>query len=200
LCKRDSFLLFLGTAALLAAIGIVDVRCGSSVVTTGRPSTTTELSTTQSVAPGEGSSAAELPATPAADFGFVAMYGPYGRSGLDTFAGRFTKDLIPGQATAGLRLTDEEMEDLYRDLTRMDIFGYPDSLDPSNTGVTASTPTSLWLKVRAGGMEWTISYVHGDSPKTEQAEAFVDWFEKLRRMIDATPEYQGMPPTKGGYA
>jgi hypothetical protein len=200
---RDGLLLWLGmlgTVVLLTVLGVVGSGCASSASTTVTSSMTAELSATHSLTTGESSSAMELPAIAPADFGFVATYGPYGRNGLDTFASRLTKDLIPGQATTHLRLTDEEMQDLYQDLTRMDIFGYPASLDLSNTGITGSTPISLWLKVRAGGLETTISYVHGDSPKTEQAKAFVAWFEKLRRMIEATPEYQGMPPIKGGYA
>jgi hypothetical protein len=82
----------------------------------------------------------------------------------------------------------------------MSILDYPDYLDPTNTGVTASTPISYRLRIRVGGITKTVSYVHGDSPKTEQAKAFVAWFEDLRRMVEAKPEYQKMPPIEGGYA
>jgi hypothetical protein len=54
--------------------------------------------------------------------------------------------------------------------------------------------------MRGGGLAKTVSYVHGDSPKTEQAKALADWFEKLRQIIEAKPEYQRMPPIEGGYA
>jgi hypothetical protein len=149
------------------------------------------------------SSGAELPAVQPADFGFVASYGAYGKNQLDTFKGTFTKDIISQtkpNPTVELRLTAEELATLYQDLRAMHVLDYPDSLDPSNTGVTASTPTSYRLEMRVGGLAKTVSYVHGDSPKTEQAKALADWFEKLRAIIEAKPEYQQMPPLEGGYA
>ena len=148
-------------------------------------------------------SGVQLPAIMPVDFGFVADYGAYGKNQLDTFKGTFTKDIISQtkpNPRVELRLTAEELAPLYQDLRAMHVLDYPDSLDPSNTGVTASTPTSYRLEMRAGGLAKTVSYVHGDSPKTEQAKAFTDWFEKLRQVIEAKPEYQQMPPIEGGYA
>lgn len=150
--------------------------------------------------------APKLPAIQPADFGFVADYGAYGKNQLDTFQDTFTKDIISQtrpNPTVELRLSAEDMATLYQDLRAMDILAYPEYLDPSNTGktgVTASTPTTYRLVLRAGGFEKRIDWVHGEIPRTDQARAFQAWFDKLSRMIMATPEFRGLPPLEGGYS
>jgi hypothetical protein len=172
---------------LPAVLGVAVSACGTSPPTTA----STEVG---------------LPAAPPADFGFIADYGPYGKNRLDTFAGIFTKDIISQtkpNPTAELRLTPEDLASLYQDLRAMRILDYPASLDPSNTGrtgITASTPTSYRLQIRVGGIDKTVDWGHGEFARTDQAKALLDWFEKLRAMIEAKPEYQQMPPLEGGYA
>ena len=148
-------------------------------------------------------SGAQLPAVMPADFGFVAVYGPYGRNELDTFGGTFTKDIISPNnpnPTVDLRLAEEELADLYQDLRAISILDYPSNMDTTNTGMTASTPTSYRLDIRAQGMERSISWEHGEFAATPEAEALLKWFEKLRTMIESKPEYQRMPPLEGGYS
>ena len=144
---------------------------------------------------------AQLPAVQPADFGFVAAYGVGARNQLDTFKGTFTKDIISQtkpNPTVELRLTSDELASLYQDLRTMRILGYPSNLD-TTTGMTASSPTSYRLRIRAGGTEKSISWGYGDFAGTPEAQALQDWFEKLRQMIEAKPEYQRMPPLEGGY-
>jgi hypothetical protein len=148
-------------------------------------------------------SGVQLPAVQPADFGFVAAYGAYGRNQIDTFNGTFTKDIISQtrpNPTVELRLTPEELASLYRDLRAMRILDYPSVMDTTNTGITASTPTSYRLDIRAGGIEKSISWGHGEFAGTPEAKALLDWFKKLQDMIEAKPEYQRMPPLEGGYA
>ena len=145
-----------------------------------------------------------------ADFGFVAAYGVMGRNVVDTFAGTFTKDLVSaGQATTELRLSDEEMQSLYRDLAEMQakwqLFATPFSVDADyeNTG------TSLFVHPSATyRLEWqlgefrSVPIIWDDNNLSfePKAVALRGWFSKLRRMIEAKPEYQALPPAEGGYA
>ena len=177
---------------IVVVIGML-TAVGAGVFAAGCASSTT----TTSIA-----AAAKLPAAQPADFGFVASYGAYGKDRLDTFAGTFTKDIISQtkpNPTATLRLAADQMAALYQDLRAMEFQDFPDFLDPGNTAVTASTPTSYRLDIRADGVTKTVQFVHGDLPETEQAKAYVAWFEKLRGMIEGTPEYKQMPPLEGGY-
>jgi hypothetical protein len=147
-------------------------------------------------------SGVQLPAIQPADFGFVAAYGPYGRNELDTFKGTFIKDIIrqtKPNPTVELRLTAEELAGLYQDLVSMRVLDLPSTMDTTNTGITASTPTSYRVYIRAGGVEKTLTWEHGEFAGTPEAKALLDWFEKLQRMIEAKPEYQRMPPLEGAY-
>jgi len=148
-------------------------------------------------------SGVQLLALQPADFGFVAAYGAYGKNEIDTFNGTFSKDIVSQtkpNPTAELRLTSGELASLYQDLRTMRILDYPSNMDTTNTGVTASTPTSYRLDIRAGGIKKSISWEHGEFAGTPEAKALQDWFKKLQEMIEAKPEYQQMPPLEGGYA
>lgn len=144
-----------------------------------------------------------------ADFVFMAAYGVMARNIIDASAGTFTKDLVAaGQATTELRLTEEEMQSLYKDLVEMQarwqLFTTPFSVDADyeNTG------TSLFVHPSATyRLEWQLSefssvpIVWDDNNLSSEPKAVAlrDWFSKLRRMIEAEPEYQALPRQEGVY-
>ncbi len=141
-----------------------------------------------------------------ADFGFVAAYGVTAKNVLDTFAGTFTKDIISPKPnpTAELRLTPEELATLYQDLVDMGILDYPSVFRPelenqSGTMMMVQPYKTYLLTIRAGGNEKHISWEDANQMSTPRAEALRDWFTKLQQLIEATPEYQAMPPAEGGY-
>lgn len=144
-----------------------------------------------------------FPAEVPSDFGFRAAYGVTAKNAMDTFAGTFTKDLVlNGQATTDLRLTAEEMQSLYRDLVEMQsrwqLFTTPFSLEDTGMFVTPSIVYRLEWSVgdfSAIPIVWDDSILSSD-PKAVDLR---DWFDKLRRMIEARPEYEALPPAKGGY-
>jgi hypothetical protein len=101
--------------------------------------------------------------------------------------------------TVELRVTPEELASLYQDLVSMRVLDFPSNMDTTNEGITASTPTSYRLHIRASGAEKTITWEHGEFAGTPEAKALLDWFGKLRGMIGAKPEYWRMPPLDGGH-
>lgn len=180
----------------------------STVPTSGSvtPSTVTEawLGTTSiTSSPPYTVPAPVFPAEVPSDFGFRAAYGVTAKNVMDTFAGTFTKDLVlNGQATTGLRLTGEEMQGLYRDLVEMQsrwqLFTTPFSVEDAGGFVTPSVTYHLEWSVgdfSAIPIVWDDSNLSSD-PK---AVALRDWFDKLRRMIEAKPEYEALLPAEGGY-
>ena len=144
-----------------------------------------------------------FPAQVPSDFGFRAAYGVTAKNVMDTFAGTFTKDLAKaGQATTDLRLTGEEMQRLYGDLAEMQsrwqLFTTPFSVEDAGGFVTPSVIYRLEWSVGDFGsipIVWDDSNLSAD-PK---AVALRDWFDKLRRSIEAKPEYEALPPAEGGY-
>jgi hypothetical protein len=146
-----------------------------------------------------------------ADFGFIAAFGFSGQNVMDTFKGIFTKDLGLNRepAATGLTLPPEALESLYRDLVwiqnQWQVFStaFAPDPDPSNTGTSMFVQPYMTYRLEweAGGFSslpiiWEDSHLSTD-PK---AIAVREWFEKLRRLIEATPEWQALPPLEGGYA
>ena len=166
-----------------------------------RPTTTSTGATTPST------TLASLPASPPADFSFVAAYGVTSKNVLDTFAGTFTKDIIsPSKPnpTVELRLTAEELATLYQDLVDMDVLDYPSVFQPesentSGTMVTMEPHQTYLLTIRMTGIEKHISWEDAHQMRTPEAKALRGWFKKLQLMIEAKPEYRAMPPVEGGY-
>ncbi len=145
------------------------------------------------------------------DFGFVAAYGVMGRNVVDTFAGTFTKDLGPNEepVTTELVLSAVDLETLYHDLIliqnqwQMFTEGFDPDPDQSNTGTTIHvTPSQTYtLKWSAGGFDAQAVAWNDDALSTDlQAVALRDWFERLRMLIEAAPEWKALPPMSGGYA
>jgi hypothetical protein len=147
-------------------------------------------------------SGVQLPSAMPADFGFIARYGPWPGDSIDTLGGTFTKNINSQTGkpnpTIELRLADEELASLYQDLRSIRILDYPSDFRP-RTRWTASTPNSYHLYIRAGGREKEISWGYADDFVTREAKALRDWFEKLRQIIEAKPEYQRMPPMEQLY-
>ena len=146
-----------------------------------------------------------LPDTMPAGFGFVASYGVGAYNVLDTTAGTFTKDLImAGTVTAELRLSKEELEDLYHDLAAMDILGYPSPYEPEaeSTGPTQFvTPCQTYeLDLYVGDAHLrTLEWVDEHLWAGPEAEALRAWFAKLKGMVEAKVEWLSLPPAEGGY-
>ncbi|MBN1629379.1 MAG: hypothetical protein JW990_06440, partial [Thermoleophilia bacterium] len=144
------------------------------------------------------------------DFGFVAGYGVMGRNEIDTFAGTLAKDLglREDRVTTGLRLSEDVLESLYRDLVMIEIQWYtfsdgfaPDA-DPENTGTSIFvTPHSTYrLEWSAGGFEaQPLEWEDSSLSQAPEAVALRKWFGKLQAVIELSPEWQALPPMTGGY-
>jgi hypothetical protein len=147
-------------------------------------------------------SGVQLPAIMPADFGFIARDGPWPGDSVDTFTGRFTKNVNSQTGkpnpTVELRLTNEELAGLYQDLRSIHILDYPSEFHP-RTRWTASTPNGYHLYIRTGGIEKEISWGYADDFIAPEAKALRDWFKTLRVIIEAKPEYQRMPPMEQLY-
>ncbi len=140
------------------------------------------------------------------DFAFVAAYGVGAKNVLDTNSGTFIKDLGPQEdpAVTDLRLSQAQMEELYVELVELDPFSYslPYYPDEGTTGPTVhvSTYQTYQLEIRMGGVSRDAVFWEDTSLSTHpKAVALRDWFDRLRQMIEATPEWKALPPMTGGY-
>ena len=139
------------------------------------------------------------------DFGFVFRYGVLSpRNVFDTFAGTFTKDMIlDSDATTDLRLSQQELEEIYRRLVDIGIEGYPADFRPPDTGSSIRSADGMELQYRfrlkTAGREFTLDWNDEYFSATPEATALRKLFEDIRAMIEARDEYQKLPPPVGGY-
>jgi hypothetical protein len=135
-------------------------------------------------------------------FDLQFRYGVLARNELNTFDNTITKDLIlDGQATSRLVLSAQDLDTLESQFVAIDINSYPDTF-VVQTGDTVCiiTPYATYnTKVRMGPtwkeVYWEDSIVSSDPRATRlrQVLAFI------QALIEAKPEYQQLPPARGGY-
>ena len=145
---------------------------------------------------------AGLPVAMPSDFGFVASYGVGAANTLDTLNGTFVKEDTGSEhpaAKTDLRLSDAEIEELYRGLVDINPFSYGRPYDPeAQAGFTGTTvyhsPYQTYkLKVHLGGETWSVVVWNDKTLSTDpKADALRAWFNRLQQMIEATPEWQAL--------
>ena len=148
---------------------------------------------------------ATLPPTPAyapepeANFALYFSYGCLGET-LDIFQGTFTRGMCPPDpaVTIALTLSAQEMQTIYREMAKIDLFGYPDQFSvvvPEGAVVEMVTPSDFhYLKVRNGGAEkelyWNDNIV---SPTTKEADQLRVFLRQIIDIIYEHPEIKLVP-------
>jgi len=141
---------------------------------------------------------------PEANFALYFSYGSCLPEILDTFQGTFTRSMCPPdpQVTISFTLSAEEMRTIYREMARIDFFGYPDQFSvvvPEGAVVGRVTPSdSYYLRVRNGETEkelyWTDDIFE---PTTQEADQLRAFLKKVIDIIHAHPELQQVPKPRG---
>ena len=154
-------------------------------------------------------SATPLPARvyapePEANFALYFSYGSCLSESVDTFQGTFTRSMcLPDPpVTVSFSLSAEELQAIYREMARIDFFGYPDQFSvvvPEGAVVGRVTPsTSYHLRVRNGEVEkelhWTDDIFE---PTTQDADRLRAFLKKLIDIIHQRPELKQVPMPSG---
>jgi hypothetical protein len=151
-------------------------------------------------------SAKSKPQVTGQDFGFRVESGACYTDVLDTFEGTFTKDLIADPPISiPLRLSSNQMQDVYAKMLAIDFFGYPKIFaipTPTFGLMTLQMPAEKYhILVRSDGitktLDWKDEIVEPSSP---EADNLRDLFKMIEAMIWASPEYQQLPERNGGCA
>ena len=135
-------------------------------------------------------------------FDLQLKYGILARNELNTFDNTVTKDLIvDGQATTRLVLSVKDLDTLESRFVAIDINSYPDTfvVQTGDTVCTITPYVTYSMKIRMGStwkeVFWEDSILSSDPRATRlrQVLAFV------QNLIESKPEYQQLPPARGGY-
>ena len=168
------------------------------------PSSTETLQTPRSATPASATLAPEMPA----DFDFILTYGYSGANVLDTYNGKFTKDLIMnGTATIDFTLPDEAKREIYESLIRCGVHEMPELLtNETRDGKYMMEPSpsyKMFFTYTAGGVTQSVSWPKGRGDTLRELPSqnnnFISFVRGVARYMEKTEEYAAMPQAEGGY-
>ena len=137
---------------------------------------------------------------------FVKIQFHYGfRNELDTFEGTFQKDLIlDGTIKTSFRLDAEEQDLILAQVVAIGFFQYPDTImwkggpDSIHTEVEPN-PGWQFLRIRYEDEEKAVYWRYPLPEEDKLVAPLLDVTHLLREVIESKPEYQALPPARGGY-
>lgn len=140
-----------------------------------------------------------LPEKKPSDFDFVLNYGINAENQLDTQNGTYTKDMIKDPSvTTTLKLTDEEMNEIYVLMKDINLLNYPDNFSPKSN--IYRTPFKTYsIKIIANSKEKNIYLKDENVSNTIEAVKLRNLFKKIHEIISVKEEYKKLPEPVGGY-
>lgn len=134
-----------------------------------------------------------------ADLDFVFNYGVGAKNQLNTTNGKFTKDMIREESiTTDLKLSDEEMGEIYAGMNRINILSYPSNFKPKSN--MSRFPHSTYIiKIIADGKEKTIEWKDENASESKEAVQLRELFKRIQEIIVNKEEFKKLPEAKGGY-
>jgi hypothetical protein len=135
-------------------------------------------------------------------FNVMVKFGIEARNELNTFNDTFTKDLIlDGTSTTKLVLSQEDFDSIETRFLNIDIFSYPDTFVAQHTDTVGffTQHQTYILKVQLDSRWKDVFWEDSIISSNTQAMQLRETVELIRRLVEATPEYKRLPPTRGGY-
>ena len=138
------------------------------------------------------------------DFNFIFRYGVGAKNELNTFSGKYTRDMIQDPSiTVNLSLSKEELDRIYQKMIEIDFFNYPNEFSisvPPGELTTAVTPyNSYYFKVehdsRIKEVRWDAEIIN----KNDKADKLRELIQLITDIIQSKEEYKKLPAPTGGY-
>lgn len=137
--------------------------------------------------------------------GFVFAWGVHApKNVLDTLHGTFTKDMVLAKPlTVPFRLDAQDMASTTRELIAIDFWSYPSRYVSQGHGPRFEPPAGMEcrhrLTVKTAEGSKTVSWSGGYYADDRRAQDLRDLATLIRRIVESKPEYEQLPPAKGGY-
>ncbi|MEG0385005.1 MAG: hypothetical protein RR642_09660 [Solibacillus sp.] len=143
-----------------------------------------------------------LPQNMPNDFDFSIQFGVHKKNEINTFKGTVTKDLIAdGTATTQLILTDEEMQNIYKKLQKINIAETKEFIPkPINGTVCRREPheEDEWIIIFNG--ETITHLISGEyCDPTNDAKRLIQLRNYVFNIIKSKGEYKLLPKSNGAY-
>ena len=142
--------------------------------------------------------------TQKSDFNFILKYGITARNEINTFDGKFTKDMIADPPiTIDLVLSGTEMDNIYQKMLDIDFFNYPEEFKvivPEGELISTVTPYSGYYftveySSKVKELKWEDEITNPDI----KADKLRELIKLIRDIIESKPEYKALPEPSGGY-
>lgn len=141
----------------------------------------------------------QMPENKPSDFNFVLNYGVEAKNQLDTQKEMFTKDMVvDSSVTTPLKLTDEEMDEIYVLMKNINILNYSANFNPFS--FSHRIPYSTYsFKIIVNGKEKNINWKDKSGSNNKDAVDLRNLIKKIQEIIYSKDEYKKLPEAKGGY-
>jgi hypothetical protein len=141
------------------------------------------------------------------EFNFIFKYGVGAKNELNTFENTFTKDMIcDPDTTVNLSLSNKEMKKIYKKMTKIGFFDYPDTfsiniMDHEIVG-DMEPHCSYFFKVEHNSEIkelWWVDNILLIKRIDVKAEKLKELIMFIKNIIESKEEYKKLPPPRGGY-
>lgn len=135
---------------------------------------------------------------------FLKIHFRYGFGNeLNTFTQTYTKDLaLDGYITIPFWLTTAEQQQILDKMESVDFFHLPDTIRKVVSGDTAVTfepdPGRQFLRAEYPNANKEVSWYYPLPANDPAANAISELSEFIQNLIHARPDYQKLPPPRGG--
>lgn len=144
------------------------------------------------------------------DFELVFSYGVFqakAHNGIDTINNKIYKDLVmDGLGTVDYEISKENLKMIYKILREADILSYPNPFKPkySDQAELGSQRMVLpnleyHLSFVCDGVDHEMYWNDTNDSEAKLAVKLRDALKQISNLFESTEEYQGLPPTVGGY-
>lgn len=133
------------------------------------------------------------------DFNFVLKYGIQCKNQIDTFKSTYVKDMVSEDSKEiNLKLSDEDMDEIYSIMKDINILEYPDVFKPKSEA--SSKPyEEFYIKVLVNGKEKVIDWPEDNNSQSDEAVKLRKLFKRIHEIISTKEEYKALPHAKDGY-
>ena len=133
-----------------------------------------------------------------ANFNFDLKYGVGAKNEIDTFHGKFIKDMGDSPSiTISLRLSEKEIEEIYQKMLDIDFFNYPDTFTVtpgSNEATQFKVPVNTYyFTAERNGQTKTLSWEDSIQNPNTKADKLRELIMMIEHMIIAKEEYKELP-------
>ncbi len=151
-----------------------------------------------------GLAACDTPSGEESDFNLIFKYGVTARNELNTFEGKYTRDMVADPPiTIDLTLTEEELDRIYRKMIEIDFFDYPDKFSvsvPLGEPISIIRPySSYYFRVEYESGIKELRWEDEIKNEDEKADRLRALIKLIRDIIESRAEYKELPKPKSGY-